>query len=213
MNIFISAQSTCWLLRLGKPNVSYMYTHLTLFSRNINIYLKYLLFLHTVIAQAVEILSHGRQGPAHLHNQYHGFWCPGNARSQSISNHDFDYVETKWLGHHTLKVQLFLFAFFIQPTTVTCPLDQFYIVKKLNAYLNINISFSVIHLQPVLAYELMKYQKGVKHGRQQTTWSSPAFSHEISRMHGKLCSSPIKLLWVCHFHPSLNNTWLQTFTY
>ena len=148
----------------------------------------------------------------HLHNQYHGFWCPGNARSQSINNHDFDYVETNWLGHHTLKVQLFLFAFFIQPPTVTCPMDQFYIVKKLNAYLNINISFSVIHLQPVLAYELMKYQKGVKHGRQQTKWSSPAFSHEISRMHGKLCSSPIKLLWVCHFHPSLNNTWLQTFT-
>ena len=28
-----------------------------------------------------------------LHGQYHGCWCPGNARSQGSSNHDIDYVE------------------------------------------------------------------------------------------------------------------------
>ena len=30
-----------------------------------------------------------------LHSQYHGCWCPGDVRSQAISNHDFDYIETE----------------------------------------------------------------------------------------------------------------------
>ena len=28
-----------------------------------------------------------------LHSQYHGCWCPGNARSQGLSNHDIYYTE------------------------------------------------------------------------------------------------------------------------
>ena len=30
-----------------------------------------------------------------LHSQEHGFWCPGEARSQGISNNDTEYVEPK----------------------------------------------------------------------------------------------------------------------
>ena len=28
-----------------------------------------------------------------LQSQYHGCWCPGDDRSQGITNHDIDYVE------------------------------------------------------------------------------------------------------------------------
>ena len=30
-----------------------------------------------------------------LHGQYHGCWCPGNARSQGINNHDIDLVKPR----------------------------------------------------------------------------------------------------------------------
>ena len=30
-----------------------------------------------------------------LHKQYHGCWCPGDARSQGISNHDIDQVKPR----------------------------------------------------------------------------------------------------------------------
>ena len=42
------------------------------------------------MTQVVGILSHGKK---ELHNQYRGCWCPGNARSQGMSNHDIAYVE------------------------------------------------------------------------------------------------------------------------
>ena len=34
-----------------------------------------------------------------------GCWCPGDARSQGISNHDTDLVKPRWLGPRTLRVK------------------------------------------------------------------------------------------------------------
>ena len=31
-----------------------------------------------------------------LDSQYHGCWCPGDARSQGINNNDIDYVEPEY---------------------------------------------------------------------------------------------------------------------
>ena len=60
---------------------------------NMNIYLHLMSFLHTNKTQVVEIPPRVGQVPANLHNQYHGCWCPGDARSQGISNHDIDLVK------------------------------------------------------------------------------------------------------------------------
>ena len=49
-----------------------------------------------------------------LHSQYHGCWCPGDARSQCISNHDIDYVEQKLFGPHTSRVEIFFVFVFPQ---------------------------------------------------------------------------------------------------
>ena len=38
-----------------------------------------------------------------LHNHYFGCWCPGNTRSQDISNHDIDYVETESIRSQHVK--------------------------------------------------------------------------------------------------------------
>ena len=63
-------------------------------------------FLHINMTQVVEILPQVRQGPTILHSQYHGCWCSGDARSQGISNHDFDLVKPRWLGPCTLMVKI-----------------------------------------------------------------------------------------------------------
>ena len=48
------------------------------------------------MTQEVEIFFHVRQElTSILHSQYYGCWCPGDARSQGISNHDIDYVEVE----------------------------------------------------------------------------------------------------------------------
>ena len=39
-----------------------------------------------------------------FHSQYHGCWCPDDARSQAISNHAIYYVEPDWFSPHTLRV-------------------------------------------------------------------------------------------------------------
>ena len=39
------------------------------------------------------------------HSQNHACWCPGNARSQDISNHDVDLVQPRLLGPHMLRVK------------------------------------------------------------------------------------------------------------
>ena len=46
--------------------------------------LQFISFLHTDMTQVVEILPRVRQGFAR---------CPGEARSQGISNHDIDLVK------------------------------------------------------------------------------------------------------------------------
>ena len=50
-------------------------------------------FLHIDMTQVVEILPQIRQGPTH--SQYHGCWCPGDARSQDISSYDIDIVKPR----------------------------------------------------------------------------------------------------------------------
>ena len=39
-----------------------------------------------------------------LQSQYHGYWCPGDARSQGISNHRIYYVQPDYFGPRTLRV-------------------------------------------------------------------------------------------------------------
>ena len=61
--------------------------HAKFLRENINIYLHFMSFLHTDKTQVDE-----KDLPI-LHNQYHGCWCPGDARSQGISNPDIDLVK------------------------------------------------------------------------------------------------------------------------
>ena len=72
------------------------------FQREQNIYLHFMSFLHIDMAQAVEIISQIRPELAYSTYQYHGFWCPGDARNQAITNHDIYYIELNWLGPRTL---------------------------------------------------------------------------------------------------------------
>ena len=67
--------------------------HAKFFRGNKNINLHFMSFLHIDMTQVLEILPQVRQELTILHNQYHGYWCPGDARSQGIINHDIDYVE------------------------------------------------------------------------------------------------------------------------
>ena len=52
------------------------------FRGNITIYLHFMSFIHIDMTQD-------------LYSQYHGCWCPGNVRSQGISNHDIDLVKLR----------------------------------------------------------------------------------------------------------------------
>ena len=45
-------------------------------------------FLYIDMTQVVEILTQVRQECTYSTGEYHGCWCPGDARSQGISNHD-----------------------------------------------------------------------------------------------------------------------------
>ena len=63
------------------------------FRENIKIYLHFMSFLHANKTQVVEIPPRVRQGSAYSTYQYHGCWCPGDVRSQGISNHDIDLVK------------------------------------------------------------------------------------------------------------------------
>ena len=57
-------------------------------------YLQFLSFLHMDMAQVVEILPYtvyDKELPSLL-SWYHGFWWPGDARNQGVSNHDIDLV-------------------------------------------------------------------------------------------------------------------------
>ena len=56
-------------------------------------YLHLMSFLHTDMAQVVEILSCVRQELTYIpHSRYDGCWWPGDERSQGISIHDIDYL-------------------------------------------------------------------------------------------------------------------------
>ena len=70
-----------WLVPLHTLLTLYM---LIVFSRNINMHLQFLSFLHTDITQVVEISSHGRQGPSCF---------TGDTKSQGISNNDTDMIK------------------------------------------------------------------------------------------------------------------------
>ena len=67
--------------------------HAKFFRKYINMHLQFLSFLYIDMAQVVEILSRVRQ--VHTSSQYHGGWCPGDIRSQGISNHDTDLVKPR----------------------------------------------------------------------------------------------------------------------
>ena len=65
------------------------------FRGNINIYLHFVSFLHIDTMQVVEILPQIRQNLPILHSQYHGYWFPGDVRSQGISSHDIELVKLR----------------------------------------------------------------------------------------------------------------------
>ena len=46
-----------------------------------------------------------------LHSPYLEYWCPGDARSQGISNHDIYYVDPNWNGPRTSKVKMSYVAY------------------------------------------------------------------------------------------------------
>ena len=52
-------------------------------------------FLHIYMTRVDEILPQVRQEHTNLHGEYHGCWCPGDPRSQGISNHNIYYDEPK----------------------------------------------------------------------------------------------------------------------
>ena len=39
------------------------------------------------MAQVVEIYPREKEGHVYIHSRYYGFWWPGHARRQNISNH------------------------------------------------------------------------------------------------------------------------------
>ena len=49
-------------------------------------------FLRIDITHAVVFLKQDKNLIV-LHGQYQGWWCPGDAMSQGINNHDIYYVE------------------------------------------------------------------------------------------------------------------------
>ena len=96
--ILQSERLTTWSARSFNP-LRYKF-----FIGNIKMYLQFISFLHTDMTQAIEILPCVRQNLPILHSQYHGCWCPGNARSQGISKNDIYFVELGWVGHRMLRV-------------------------------------------------------------------------------------------------------------
>ena len=94
----------------------------------------------------------------------------------------------------------FCLSFFpIQTTyTITCQLVHFSIQNGLFEYYF--FIFFFIYLQHVPAYQLIKYHRGCDAQQATAKIVQPCiFSHEISRMHGKVGNSLTKLLWACHF--------------
>ena len=67
------------------------------FRGNKSIYLHFVSFINIDMTQAVEILSQVRQELTYS-SQYHQCWCPGNVRSQGISNHDIDLLKPRYSG-------------------------------------------------------------------------------------------------------------------
>ena len=63
------------------------------FSEGRKTYLHFVSFLQVDMMHVVEILPQVNKNLPILHSQYNGCWYPGDARSQSINNHDIDYVE------------------------------------------------------------------------------------------------------------------------
>ena len=61
---------------------------------------------HTDMTQVVEILPQVRQDKvlSILHSQYHACLCPGDARSQDISNHDINCVQPNQFGPRMLMI-------------------------------------------------------------------------------------------------------------
>ena len=41
-----------------------------------------------------------------LHNQYHGCWCPGDAKSQGINSHDIDLVVPEYFSFSNKRVKI-----------------------------------------------------------------------------------------------------------
>ena len=64
------------------------------FRGNNNKYLHFMPFHPTDMTHIVEIISYVKKDLPILHNWYYGRWCPGDAKSRGIGNHDIYYVET-----------------------------------------------------------------------------------------------------------------------
>ena len=112
------------------------------FSGNINIYLYFLWFIYTVVAQVIELC--GRQGLFILCNQYHGCRCPGSWRRQAISSHGIDLVHMEYsitgMGRMNMLVKFQLYQAKWWPGVC-----QRHITSSYNLFLVINI-FMVIFM-------------------------------------------------------------------
>ena len=86
--IFETERSLLYFIVFGGVNP----LHAKFFRENKNMHLHFMSFLHNNKTQVVEIPPQDKDLPT-LHDQYHGCWWPGDARSQGISNHDFDLVK------------------------------------------------------------------------------------------------------------------------
>ena len=75
----------------------------TKFFRGKNIYSYFISFLQIDMTQVVEIRHQVNKSLPFLHCQFHGCWCPGEVRSQVISNRDIYYAEPSKFGLRTLK--------------------------------------------------------------------------------------------------------------
>ena len=64
----------------------------------------------------VEIRLHGRQRQFIINIQYHGYWCPGDVRSQGISSYGIDLVPQVETSDHVLRYEITLSI-----TRLLCP--------------------------------------------------------------------------------------------
>ena len=91
---------TCqWSPQDGKPPVVF---NLFRSKQKKRIHIVYYLWKHRW--HVVVIFPCGRKAPLIPHSQYHGFWCPGDARRQDISSHVTDLIPPEYSSFSTRRI-------------------------------------------------------------------------------------------------------------